>query len=227
MMKILIYVCLLMLFLGSCATLQNNAKYELADGKYKLKSKGKKITCYVENNPDSIIVYELPSKIATNLPNQVNTHLPEKQRLSQSSLDVDVLTAFFKIRLKEEQILPAQLNTNFNGNIYVGYRTDVYQIQYKKNPLGVYQRQINHLGFSGGLFFGLGNSAITPSTTNNAISSEYDGIVFQKGLAGIMALNKLTVGLSVGFDRLLDNNHTFWIYENKPWFGLVLGLNLN
>ena len=74
---------------------------------------------------------------------------------------------------------------------------------------------------------GLGNTIITPTTTNNVISSEYDGIILQKGIAGIIAVNKLTVGLSLGSDNLLDVNQNFWIYQNKPWFGLMLGLNLN
>lgn len=65
------------------------------------------------------------------------------------------------------------------------------------------------------------------STTNNAIATEYDGLILQKGIAGIVAINKLTIGVSVGFDDLLDRNNKNWIYENKPWFGLMLGLNLN
>lgn len=63
------------------------------------------------------------------------------------------------------------------------------------------------------------------STTNNAIATEYDGLILQKGIAGIVAINKLTIGVSVGFDDLLDRNNKNWIYENKPWFGLMLGLN--
>jgi len=222
-----IYIVFLAAFISSCSTLQNNAKYELADGKYKLKIEGKKYNCYVENNQDSLTVYKLPSKIATNLPNQLAIYIPSKQRLIKSSLDIDILTALFKIRPEAKNVLPTQLNANFNGNIYIGHRTDIYQIHYKRNPLDVYQRQINHFGFSGGIFLGVGNTAMNPSTTDNIISSEYDGIVLQKGMAGVIAVNKLTIGVSIGLDNLLDKNNKFWIYENKPWFGLMLGLNLN
>ena len=95
------------------------------------------------------------------------------------------------------------------------------------NPPDIYQRQINHFSFSGGLFLGLGNTALNPSTTDNNISIEYDGLVLQKGIAGIVAVNKLTIGVSLGFDKLLDKNSKTWIYQNKPCFGLMLGLNLN
>lgn len=31
----------------------------------------------------------------------------------------------------------------------------------------------------------------------------------------------------LGFDTLLDRNAQFWIYQERPWLGLMLGLNLN
>lgn len=226
-MKILFNLCFLILLLNSCATLQNNAKYELANGKYKLKIEGKKYNCFVENSEEAITIYKLPSKISTNLPNKMDVYLPLNQRLIKSGLDIDILTALFKVRQMVNNTLPMQLNANFNGNIYVGHRTDIYQIHYKKNPLDIYQRQINHFGFSGGLFLGLANTAINSSTTDNIISTEYEGIVIQKGIAGIIGVNKLTIGVSIGLDNLLDKNNKIWIYENKPWFGLMLGLNLN
>lgn len=51
--------------------------------------------------------------------------------------------------------------------------------------------------------------------------------MWSKGIAGIVAINGFTVGLTFGFDKLLDKNRTVWIYEEKPWFGLAVGLNLN
>ncbi len=30
--------------------------------------------------------------------------------------------------------------------------------------------------------------------------------------------------LAAGFDNLLDNNKSIWIYNNKPWFGIMLGI---
>ncbi|MEA5460901.1 hypothetical protein VB796_17710 [Arcicella sp. LKC2W] len=213
--------------MSSCATLQNNAKYDLVEGVYRLKVDNKKFNCYVENNADSIKITNLASKISTNLPEQIRIFSPIKQRFIKSSLDIDILTTLLKIRPQVKQIIPAQLNTAFNGNLYIGHRTDVYQISYQQNPLNNYKRKVNHFGFSGGVFVGLGNTVMTPTTTNNSISTEYDGIILQKGLAGIIAVNKLTIGLSIGFDNLLDTNQDLWIYQNKPWFGLMLGLNLN
>jgi hypothetical protein len=226
-MKVTVYLFVSLLVLNSCASIQNSSKYELADGKYKVKKEGKKFDCYVQNMPDSIIIYKLPGKTTTSLTPQMEVYLPTKQHFIKSSFDVDIITALLKIRPPAKKALPTQLNANFNGNVYVGLRNDIYQIHYNRNPLDVYQRQVNHFGFSGGVFIGMANTAINPSTTANAISTEYDGLVLQKGVAGIVAVNKLTIGVSIGFDNLLDKNQKDWLYKNKPWFGLMLGLNLN
>lgn len=68
---------------------------------------------------------------------------------------------------------------------------------------------------------------VSPTTTNDQTEHEYDGIVWTKGVAGIFAINTFTIGVSLGFDNLLDQNRTVWIYESKPWIGFTFGLNLN
>lgn len=226
-MRIQIFIVILYIFLSSCGTLRNNSKYDLADGNYRLKQDGKKYTCYIENRNDSLLVYQLPGKGDTGLPFRITNAFPAEQHFIKPSLDIDVLTILFKVRPGAKNLLPMQLNTNFNGNIFVGHRTDIYKVHFTKNPLGTFKRQINHFGFSGGFFLGIGSTAINPSTTGNGIATEYDGLVLQKGLAGIIAINKLTIGVGLGFDNLLDRNNKSWLYENKPWVGLVLGLNLN
>jgi hypothetical protein len=100
-------------------------------------------------------------------------------------------------------------------------------VNYIANPLSKSDRIVNHFGFSLGAFAGLGNTFMSPTNTNNLLQKEYDGILWSRGLAGFLAINNFTVGLALGFDRLLDKNHTIWIYQNKPWLGLAFGLNLN
>jgi len=59
------------------------------------------------------------------------------------------------------------------------------------------------------------------------VTSEYDGFLLMNGVAGLVAVNKLTFGLGLGIDHLLDKNKKYWIYNHKPWLGLTVGLNLN
>ncbi|HAO08581.1 MAG TPA: hypothetical protein DCQ50_16745 [Chryseobacterium sp.] len=215
------------LLLQSCANLQNAAKYELADGNYKLKIDAKSYKVYANNSPDSLLIHNLDSKSVKSLPNVSMINIPEKFLLIKPSIDVDVLTTLFKWRGEVIGILPMQMNANFNGNIYLGYRRDLYIIKYKRNAINEFNRKIDHIAFGAGLFGGLGNTALNPSTTNNKITTEYDGVVVQKGIAGIFGLNKLTVGIAIVFDNLIGIDRKYWIYQNKPWLGFMLGLNLN
>ncbi|WP_028523627.1 hypothetical protein [Runella limosa] len=211
--------------LSGCATLQNHSKYELADGMYKIKVNGQRFDAYIRNTNDSIVLYQPHTKISNPLPPLSTTKLINNQQLIKYSLDIDVMTSVFKIRPKTTD-LPTQMNSNLNGNLYLGYRKDIYHIKYVENPVFDFQRQVNHIGFSGGVFLGVGNTAMNASTANG-LAYDYDGIVLQKGISGIFAINKLTIGLSIGTDHLLDKNRTIWQYQNKPWYGLMLGLNLN
>jgi hypothetical protein len=78
-----------------------------------------------------------------------------------------------------------------------------------------------------GVFGGLGSTSITPWTTNNAITEEYNGLVLSRGFALMLGVNDLTVGLGVGWDYLTDRDKNVWIYQNRSWYGLSIGLNLN
>jgi hypothetical protein len=143
-----------------------------------------------------------------------------------SSLDLDALTILFKYRPYTAGV-PNQLNTNFNGAGYLGYRSDYYLLSYDKNPLNAYQRRMSHFAYSIGLFAGLGATSINHSMTNEQVQSDYDGVVITKGIAGLIGVGNLTFGAAIGLDHLIDRNHTLWIYQGKPWVGFTVGLNIN
>lgn len=142
------------------------------------------------------------------------------------SFDIDFLTIPLKLRPAKETV-PAQLNSNLNGALFFGYRTDEYKLNYQTDLLGESEMQVSHFGFSLGVFTGLGNTLMSPTNTNDLLQQEYDGLIWSKGLTGIIAVNSFTIGISAGFDNLLDKNRKIWIYETQPWIGLAFGINLN
>jgi len=58
----------------------------------------------------------------------------------------------------------------------------------------------------------------------NKTFQEYDGIVFQKGVSVFATYENMSVGIALGFDNLMDHNKGIWIYNNKPWIGIVIGI---
>jgi hypothetical protein len=231
-------ISLLTCFITSCSTIKESSKYQLVDGVYKARIFDiKKTRVYLGVSEDSITVFRLDNNrkqfnidtlqsLTLSLPAVQHDTLFNPYSFTQRSFDLDVLTIPFKYRPAAAD-LPNQLNTNFNGALYIGFRRDIYRLTYKKAPFSVYKRKITHYGYSIGLLTGAGSTAMNPWVTRDQITSEYDGVVWLKGIAGIIGINNFTFGLAIGVDHLLDRNHKVWIYQGKPWVGLALGLNLN
>ncbi len=230
-------ILILIITLASCGMMNRSSRSGITNGYYYEKADNKKRKVYINIVNDTIRSYQVSKSSSNSKMDSLhsNNQYPDKiygtgkagnTILSKQSLDIDFLTIPLKYRPSQQQV-PVQLNTNLNGALYLGFRTDKFKIQYDLNPLKLDTRIMNHYGFSAGIFTGIGNTAMTPTNTFNKINIEYDGIVWSKGIAGIAAINNFTVGLAFGFDNLLDRNRSVWIYEMKPWYGLAFGLNIN
>lgn len=220
MMRASILLTALILILQSCATLTDSPKYQLADSYYEFRQSGssyKKV--FIATDQDSIKIYSLNGE-------PLDVVIPSADEyFRKRSFDVDVMTILMKYRPSQPS-LPQQLSTNFNGNVYLGYRTDRFQLDFEKTPAGT-RKTLRHTAITYGIFGGLGSTAVNPWTTNNNITDEYDGVVLSYGFAFMAGINALTVGVGLGWDNLAGRDKDVWIYQNKPWLGLTLGLNLN
>ena len=229
---------LFVIILNSCGILKQSPKTAFVDGVYSQKIEHKKQKVYIDINEDEDVlrIYSIKKnnkQITVDstekvylYPKKIEILGYKKSNFSKCSFDVDFLTIPLKYRFATTDAYQ-QLNANLNGAIYLGFRKDNYTVKYKTNPFNKSKRSISHYGFSFGICTGIGNTAMNPTNTNNKTTQEYDGVVWAKGITGIMAIDNLTVGLTAGFDNLLDKNNTIWVYENKPWIGLSFGLNLN
>lgn len=228
-------VCLF--FVCSCETIRQSSKYGLTEGNYNGYVKGGiPVQVYVFPDEDSIKVYnknralngyaDSGRSVLFGFPTTYHGG-PKTYYFKQNTLDLDILSILLKYR-PSIQGFPNQLNTSIlNGAVYFGFRKDVFKLTYKPSAFGVEKRSVNHFGTSFGIFTGIGASRIDPFVTQGALSIEYDGLVNPSGVAAIIAVDKLTFGLTAGIDHLLDKNHKVWIYQGKPWLGLSVGLNLN
>jgi hypothetical protein len=222
------------LLCGSCGMFKPSAKTAFVDGTYKQISNNTSRKVFVDINGDSLLVHPYVSdgsRVFSKKPEQILPfEVPEpddhQSVFSKSSYDMDFITIPLKYRFGAKGV-PPQLNANLTGALYLGYRTDRYAVKYNSNPLQKSLRSITHFGFSVGLYTGLGNTFMSATNTAKQIEQEYDGLVWTKGISGIIGLNSFTVGLTLGFDNLLDKNRKVWVYESKPYIGFALGLNLN
>ena len=148
--------------------------------------------------------------------------------LLDRQLDIDVFTLPFKIRPPRGGV-PVQLNSNFNAALYVGRRFNFYHLSAeRRNQLP--GRRFPHLKATGlgyGAFGGVGSASITPDVTRGHAALDYEGLVLNAGLAAIYDARVFNLGAAVGLDFLAGPDRAYWIYQRRPWFGILFGLNLN
>lgn len=216
------FICLIcVILLASCNVIRNTPKFGLQDGIYDLADE----KLFVETQNDTLFLLGEKSKVQTVLP--VAQSVPKEMIFFQkSTFDLDVLAIPVKYRGAQAGI-PNQLSSEINASLYFGKRKDYFQVSYDQTPSKRYKRKIDHYGFSVGGFVGIGNTVMNSDLSQGQMGYEYQAATFSKGVAGIVGINNFTLGIALGFDQLLDSNASLWIYNQKPWVGLALGLNLN
>ncbi len=215
------FILLLPLFLIACSSIKDSPKYQLSNGQYKLRQPGTKYTkVFVTVVDDTTRIFMEDGTKRPFIPEPL-----KDQFFLKPSFDVDVITVPFKFRPITSG-LPRQLTTDFNGNLFIGYRRDHFRLRFRQTAAGPI-KTYRHRALSAGVFGGIGSTSVTPWTTNSQTTDEYNGFVFSRGLALMAGINNLTVGIGVGWDYLTDRDKSIWIYQNKPWYGLTLGLNIN
>ncbi len=237
MSRILALVFGSLVFISSgCVSLGKLARHDFNSGFYKLKGiDNKPSRVYAEVIEDSIIVYPLIPGSKKGFPDfsesisaRISRIKPDnylyKSTFSSSSVDIDLTTIIFKSRYSMDDV-PNQFSADLDIALYVGLRKDFYSIVSPSHPLHEEKSFVRQIGFDLGLFAGIGSTPVNPTVTNNKISQEYDAMIFQKGIAAFISVNKMSVGLAVGFDNLLDKSKSAWIYNQKPYLGLIISVS--
>ncbi len=220
-MKYILF-CLSVITNFSCSTLKPLSDSDIESGYYDLRQSDKRHTkIYLNAQEDSIAIIPIDKE------NDRQSTLAHEdgQSFLKRSFDIDALAVPFKYRPSTADF-PRQLTSDFNGNIYFGYRLDRYKTRILSTPAGQVNK-IQHHAITMGTFGGLGTTSISPWTTNYQTTDEYNGLVLTRGLSIMAGVNNLTFGVGVGWDYLTDRDKEIWIYQNKPWYGVTISLNIN
>lgn len=216
----LFYTIVLIVILCSCGAVSSITNDKLT-GDWKLKG-------------DKVTVIDLGSEVEIYTPDSclliqqkiTSEKKPYNFSLSSQSLDIDFIYMPLKFRPQTSQV-PAQLNTNLNGQLYVGWRIDKVKFEYNRLVKNDWYLDRKKFAFSSGIILGGGGTFISPTTTLQNYGGEYDGLVCTLGIATIFDYNNLTFGGTVAIDYLTNPHSNIWIYQRKPYIGLVIGLNIN
>jgi hypothetical protein len=234
--SIILVFGLVVLLSVSCASLGKLSRHDFESGFYKLKVQGAAPSrVYAEVTEDSIIVYPVTSDGKSEFPNTSTSLSTRVSRIKKdsyfyrssftnNSFDIDLTSIIFKSRHSRDDV-PNQFSADLDVAVYLGFRKDFYNIVSPVHPFHEEKSFIRQIGFDIGLFAGIGSSPVNPTVTNNIVSQEYDAMIFQKGFAGFISINKISIGLAVGFDNLIDKSRSLWIYNQKPYLGLIISVS--
>jgi hypothetical protein len=234
--NILVVFGLVFLLSVSCASLGKLSRHDFCSGFYKLKVQGAGPSrVYAEVIEDSIIVYPVNSDGKKGFPDFSSSRGMRVSRVksdnyfykscfTNNSADVDLTSIIFKSRHSRDDV-PNQFSADLDIALYAGVRKDFYTMVSPAHSLSEEKSYVRQIGFDLGVFAGIGSTPVNPTVTNNKISQEYDAMIFQKGIAGFISINKMSVGLALGFDNLLDKSKSSWIYNQKPYLGLIISVS--
>ena len=227
---------LVFLLSASCVSLGKLTRHDFDSDFYKLKVQVTSPSrVYAEVIEDSIIVYPVTSEGRKEFPNTTSSMGTRVSRIKtdnyfyrscfiKNSVDVDLTSIIFKSRHSLDDV-PNQFSADLDISIYMCLRKDFYKIVSPVHPLHEEKSLIRQIGFDLGFFAGIGSSPVNPTVTNNKVNQEYDAMIFQKGIAGFISINKMSIGLAVGFDNLLDKNKSLWIYNQKSYLCLIISVS--
>lgn len=154
-------------------------------------------------------------------PEQINPWF----RYQSITFDVDLFTVLFKYRFGQPQ-RPGQLLTTTNVGAYVGIRYDRARYRTIRNQFS-FRSEIRPLSVGLGGFVSVNPTTVNEYTTAGRFTGEYEALGINYGLASIFGYRSVTAGLAFGLENLADANNAVWVYRNKPWLGLTIGLNIN
>ncbi|GAA4450836.1 hypothetical protein GCM10023189_12070 [Nibrella saemangeumensis] len=146
-------------------------------------------------------------------------------RYHLTSFDIDLFTVPFKYRFGQ-QGNPGELTTTPNLGLYTGIRYDLGRhrsVYFRRER----RSEIQSFSFGAGGFVSMDPVRVYDYNTGAQVSSEYEALGVNYGVAAILGYRAITAGLALGFENLADRNNRFWMYRNKPWLGLTVGLNIN
>jgi hypothetical protein len=224
-----------LIVLPGCWTLKNTSTQKINNRFFKQAGRTDSKDLFVKGDEDQVEIFRINSKNFTcDFDSSTVEIYPlilcEKNILPritfhENAFKMNFITLPLKLRPAVKEV-SHQLNCDFNGSICAGYSKNRYNIDYLNHKSGLYVRNISNYEFFYGLFMGIGNTFISPTTTDHAIDDEYDGVVLQKGIAVYMGYNNLKAGIAIGMDNLLGKDRKNWIYENRPYLAFTLGFNI-
>lgn len=147
-------------------------------------------------------------------------------RYFDSKFGLQTLTIPLKFRkaLPQDPVMfPKQVETGVNLGFAPGWKF-TYNV-YKPNK-NLFDKYLSQYSFTTGVLFGLGATDLKGATNAPGLIGDRKAPLFSYGFYGMLGVHNINFGLAWGKDKVMGEGKENWVYQNEPWWGVFVALDL-
>ncbi|MNY23850.1 hypothetical protein D3C86_1575330 [compost metagenome] len=87
-------------------------------------------------------------------------------------------------------------------------------------------KTLNSYSINTGLLLNLGATDLSNTGNAPGLETNRKSATFSYGGFVLFGINNINFGYALGWDKVLGSGGSYWIYQNKPWQGIVISLDI-
>lgn len=159
-----------------------------------------------------------------------NARRKNKFRYLDQKIVLQTLTIPLKIRpgiktnVVYKDTFPGTVETAVNFGLSFGWKGTYNVYNYKKNSLGL---NTNKYSLAAGALFSIGSVSLDKTNTRDkVITYSRKAATLSPGAFIAFGFNSVHIGGAIGIDIATGDNCTQWVYNQKPWYGIIFALDI-
>jgi hypothetical protein len=149
----------------------------------------------------------------------------KKLKYLSTSPVFQALTIPLKLRF-EQGSTPYEAEASINFGVAFGWKFTHHEYEnfyHRRTGLFV-SSENNHYSITPGVFVGPAVVELTPGNSNATEDRNVFSLTY--GAMLVFGINRLNIGLALGFDNAVAGENQNWIYQGKPWVGFTISFDL-
>jgi len=153
--------------------------------------------------------------------------IDKKFKYTETKAKWQAVTIPFKVRFETDE-KPYNLSTSVN----VGFTISWKKIYHSYRPISEskdtkpFANKTSQFELGLAPFLGITAIDLEASNTNDIVENDRKIFGLSFGIFGMIGIDDFDIGVGIGIDHGFSNQSSDWIYQNKPWIGLILGIDL-
>lgn len=129
----------------------------------------------------------------------------------------------FRKALDDGTKYPQQVETGVNVGFapVIKYNFNVYNPTKK-----IMGKSLNQYSINTGLILNIGATDLKSASNAPGLKSDRKSPTFTYGTFLMFGVNNINFGYAIGWDKIIGEGHSNWVYQNKLWHGVIIALDI-